>query len=171
MNKDKEYDQLLKTARKEKRIIARKPINQDQILKLTLPLPTSVNKMYRIGRRGSFELTQEARNYKEASQLLAKQQIRKQKYSIEPQGVWLVMEVTYYFPDREKRDCHNQHKLLADTLEGLAYENDRWVIIRDKTVVCDELRPRLEIEINCQKRTDYIEIINQKEKVKKKKTI
>ena len=55
--------------------------------------------------------------------------VEQQNYQIEEEGVWLIAELTFYFPDKRRRDCHNMHKLIMDSLECVAFVDDRWVLV------------------------------------------
>ena len=80
------------------------------------------------------------------NQIVAREK-EKQKYTMEKKGVWLIVEITYYFPDRIRRDGHNMHKVLADALNGCAYVDDQFILIRDIEIKYDKNNPRLEIVI------------------------
>lgn len=116
------------------------------MLKLTLPVVPSVNHCYRnvaINRR---IMTPRGRAWVQEAQLKAKLAARKQGWSFS-QGEKLVMELTTYWPDKRRRDVHNQHKLLCDSLEGVLYKDDRWVLIRDIDFRVDRSNPRVEIKL------------------------
>jgi len=59
----------------------------------------------------------------------------------------LVMEVTIFWPDHRRRDADNCLKLLSDTLEGVLYEDDRWVLPRVVDFFVDKQNPRVEVRI------------------------
>ena len=73
--------------------------------------------------------------------------VKSQKYELEEEGVWLVCELTYYFPDLRRRDCHNMHKVVMDALEHVAFKEDRWVLVRDMHVGLDRKNPRIEVKL------------------------
>ena len=79
--------------------------------------------------------------------LLTSSAIREQGYKMEEEGVWLIVELKYYYPDLRRRDCHNMHKLVIDGLESLAFKDDRWVLVQDKFVGLDKDNPRIEVTI------------------------
>ena len=57
----------------------------------------------------------------------------------------IIMEVWTYWPDYRRRDTHNAHKLLADALESILYDDDRYVLMRDMDYNVDKKNPRVEI--------------------------
>lgn len=57
----------------------------------------------------------------------------------------VVVELVVYWPDNRRRDCHNLHKLLADVLEGIVVNDDRWMLLRDMDFSIDREEPRIEI--------------------------
>lgn len=73
--------------------------------------------------------------------------VKSQNYKLEEEGVWLVCELTYYFPDKRRRDCHNMHKIVMDALEHVAFKEDRWVLVRDMHVSLDKELPRIEVKL------------------------
>ena len=73
--------------------------------------------------------------------------VKSQNYKLEEEGVWLVCELTYYFPDKRRRDCHNMHKIVMDALEHVAFKEDRWVLVRDMHVGLDRKNPRIEVKL------------------------
>lgn len=113
-------------------------------MRLTLPVVPSVNHCYRnvaINRR---IMTPTAKAWVQEVQLKAKLAAREQGWRFSSNEK-LVMELTTYWPDRRKRDTHNQHKLLCDALEGVLYKDDRWVLIRDIDFRLDRGKPRVEV--------------------------
>jgi crossover junction endodeoxyribonuclease RusA len=118
-------------------------------LKVTLALPPSVNhshrewyskgRMMRVPTKKTKEWTLDAKCLvMEAAKNSEWQCISKQK---------VVVEIEVYWPDKRKRDMHNLHKLLADALEGLVYDDDRWALLRDIDFNYDKKNPRMELKI------------------------
>lgn len=114
------------------------------MLKLTLPVVPSVNHCYRNVSVNRRILTPKAKAWVQEVQLKAKLAARKQGWRFSSNEK-LVMELTTYWPDKRRRDTHNGHKLLADSLEGVLYKDDRWVLIRDMDFRVDRGNPRVEI--------------------------
>lgn len=116
-------------------------------LKLTLTLPPSVNHCYRnVTRNGrtARALSREASDWKLQAAWYAKAVAKTKKWKCLPVGVKVVMELYAYWPDERKRDMNNLHKLLPDALEGIIFENDQYVLIRDMDFSVDTKHPRVE---------------------------
>jgi crossover junction endodeoxyribonuclease RusA len=116
-------------------------------LKLTLPLPPSVNHCYftcpRTGRR---LLSKKANDYIKNTQLIAKLAAYDQGWTpTNKQKV--IVELWWYFPDHMTRDTHNGLKLLLDALEKAVYDNDRYALPRIQDWDIDKTDPRVEVEI------------------------
>ena len=113
-------------------------------MKLTLPLPPSLNAAYRsvtIRGHGRVLLSKDGRAYKE--------DVKKLLMGLESFGsARLVVAYTYYFKDKRKNDLANREKLLSDALEGMLFDNDnqidRMTLIRGGI---DKANPRVEIEV------------------------
>lgn len=141
---------LIKQARENNDLIRVKPKNPRKKLKLTLPMCPSVNHAYKFVRGRRF-MTKDALMFMQTTHAIVEREKAKQKYSMEFKGVWLILEIRAYFPDRKVRDVHNMHKILADALNGCAYVDDQFLLIRDMGVYLDKENPRLEIVIYPQK--------------------
>lgn len=143
----KQKEQAMKKKAKDNNDLFReKPQYPKQELNLVLPLCPSVNHIYKFVKGKRF-LTKTAIQYIKTVQDIVTVEKIKQGYKMEGQGVWLVAELTFYFPDRRRRDCHNTHKLLADSLEGEAFIDDRYLLIRDMDVFYSQSEPRIEVKI------------------------
>ena len=124
-----------------------KPKYPNQKLKITIPLAVSVNHLYMF-RRGKRFMTKKGEKYMRDVFQITQSAIDNQNYIPEEEGVWQVCELTFYFPDKRVRDCHNMHKLVMDALEGVAFPNDRWILVRDMYVGLDKKLPRIEVELS-----------------------
>lgn len=120
------------------------PKYPDQKLHVTLPVPPSVNHMYIMTGR-SKTLTREAIEYVRESQKRTKEAMMEQGWKVEEEGVWLYCDLYFYFKDRRKRDTHNTLKILMDSLEFLAFEDDYYVLVRTHSVKLDRENPRVEM--------------------------
>jgi crossover junction endodeoxyribonuclease RusA len=78
--------------------------------------------------------------------MIAKSAAREQSW-VYSRGEKLVIELWAFWADGKKRDIHNLHKILCDCLEGILYENDSWVLVRDIDFCVDKRNPRVEIRI------------------------
>ena len=120
------------------------PKYPNQKLNLTLPLAVSVNHLYKFVNGKRF-MTKAGQDYMNEVMKIASIEVMNQGYKIEEEGVWLIAELTFYFPDNRRRDCHNMHKLVMDSLEYIVFKDDRWVLIHDMYVGLDRKNPRIEI--------------------------
>ena len=123
-----------------------KPKYPNQELNVILPLAVSVNHLYMF-KRGKRFMTKKGLDYMQLAMKVVQEQVDKQKYILEEEGVWLICELRFYFPDLRRRDCHNQHKLILDALEHIAFKEDRWVLVRDMYVGLDKELPRIEVKL------------------------
>ena len=115
-------------------------------LKLTLPIPTSVNAMYTMKR----SLTADARKFQKIANALINEAIDEQNWQLTEKGVWIYIDMIYYFPDRKTRDSHNCLKMLMDVMQDRLYENDMYALPRIQSVEYDKENPRVEILITLQ---------------------
>ena len=111
-------------------------------LELSVPVPPSVNHMYYNTRGGGKRLTKLAETYLQRVRAYAKQCIEEQGWAVPEKGVWLKMELVFYFPDKRIRDSHNCLKILLDALEGACFINDYYIVPRILTVELDKENPR-----------------------------
>lgn len=125
-------------------LIREKPNYPNQYLHITLPVPPSVNHMYQSAGRGR-RLTKEAMQYIRIAQEECKAKVKKYGWKKDVEGVWYVMDLYYFFPDKKIRDSHNTLKILTDALEGLVFPNDYYVMPRIQNVTLDRENPRLEL--------------------------
>lgn len=119
--------------------------------RLILPLPPSINAQYRNyttpnGRRMR-QPTAEAQHWtRDAGFLLLNWRQLKGWKMPEPEQK-VIVRLWFYWPNKQRRDTHNYHKLLLDVAEGILYPDDRWVLVRDMDFAVDPRHPRLELEI------------------------
>lgn len=121
------------------------PKYPNQVLTLTIKVPPSVNHMYIHKRNGQKILTTAAKQYIKTIQDLCKKEMKKQNWKKDKESVWYVMDMYFYFQDKRKRDSHNCLKLLMDSLEGLLFTNDYFILPRIQYVTLDRENPRVEI--------------------------
>ena len=127
-------------------LIRLKPKYPNQELNVVIPLGVSVNHLYMF-KRGRRFMTKKGQDYMQKVMMIVDNTVKSQNYKLEEEGVWLVCELTYYFPDLRRRDCHNQHKVVMDALEHVAFKEDRWVLVRDMHVGLDRENPRIEVKL------------------------
>lgn len=121
------------------------PTCPDLSLDFTIKIPPSVNHMYIQTKGGSKILTKDAKEYIKHTQNVVKKKMREIGYSVEEPGVWHYMDLYFYFPDKRIRDSHNCIKILMDSLEGLLFMNDYYIMPRIQDVQLDRDNPRLEV--------------------------
>lgn len=129
------------------------PEHPGQHITLKLPIPISINHMYQSAGYKK-RLTTKASQYIKTAQDVTKKAMKEQGWKKEREGVWFVMDLYFYFPDKRIRDSHNCIKLLTDCLEGLLFTNDYFILPRIQYVALDRENPRLEIVYYPQEQED-----------------
>jgi crossover junction endodeoxyribonuclease RusA len=125
-------------------------ISPRKFLKLSLPVPPSVNALHYNTRGGGRRLTAKAQNYIRDSRALIHDYVDEQRWSIPDKRVWLYVDMVFYFPDRRIRDASNCLKLLLDVMEGIVYHNDYIALPRIQSVEYDKEHPRVEVCVSSQ---------------------
>ena len=120
------------------------PLYPNQKITVILPMPVSLNHMYQTAGQKK-RLTTKASQYIKTAQDITKKAIKEQGWHKDADGVWYVMDMYFFYPDKRIRDSHNYLKLLMDCLEGLLFPNDYFVLPRIQYVALDRDNPRLEI--------------------------
>jgi Holliday junction resolvase RusA-like endonuclease len=131
-------------------------LSKELKLNLTLPLPTSINKLYinqmswnpksktRIST-GKRILSKDGEKTKKQIINKAKDQLQGQNWSYDfTLDNYIYMDTIIYF-NRKGRDDNNIYKLLCDALEKVVYENDSRVLIRTQRILYDTNNPRVEV--------------------------
>ena len=95
-------------------------------------------------------LTADARKFQKIANALINEAIDEQNWQITEKGVWIYIDMIYYFPDRKTRDSHNCLKMLMDVMQDRVYENDMYALPRIQSVEYDKENPRVEILITLQ---------------------
>lgn len=116
-----------------------------QELSIVVPVTPSVNHMYIVNRNGALILTKKAKEYIKIVQNACKKSMKQLKWKTENENVWYYMDMYFYFPDKRIRDSHNCIKLLLDSLQGLLFPNDYFVMPNIRHVTLDRDNPRIEI--------------------------
>jgi len=112
-----------------------------QIMKITIPgNPISVNHYTANTRFGRKYLTKKAKEYQKVV-LLSCEGIDK------PFLGDVEVKVKYFFGDRRRRDLLNYDKVWADSLEGIAYIDDKQIVKAYLEKHYDKGAPRTEVEI------------------------
>ena len=129
-------------------------------LRVSLPLPPSVNHMYVRTYRGGVKLTRKAEEYVRDSRALINLAIEEQYWLKQPKSTWFYVDVIFFMPDRRVRDSHNMLKLLLDVMQGIVFDNDYYAMPRIQAVEYDTHHPRVEVCI-------FPQLRNSREKGKK----
>ena len=120
------------------------------MLKLTLPIPPSTNHSHheistkngrrmRVPSKATKDWTKFARDAAESA-------MRDQQFPyITDEKV--ILRYWVFWPDKRKRDCANLLKVALDALEGVVYNNDRYVLPRAIDYSSDKGDARIELEI------------------------
>jgi Holliday junction resolvase RusA-like endonuclease len=133
---------------------------QEQMrLKLTLPLPVSINALY-INQTfydpkkkthvptGKRMLSPKGRKAKKDIQIATRKQMKGQEWDFEyTRSHYLYQDMVVYF-NRMGRDSDNLLKCLNDSLKELAYYNDDKILTRVQKVMVDSNNPRIEVELH-----------------------
>lgn len=126
------------------------PTNPHKTLKMSLPLPPSVNALHVGLQNGSRKLSYKAKNYFRDARGKINVEIEEQKWVKQSKSTWLYIDLVFYMPDRRIRDSHNMLKLLLDVLQDVVYDNDYYVMPRIQSVELDKENPRVEFKIFAQ---------------------
>jgi len=110
-------------------------------MRLTLPIPPSVNHLYARNRYGGLYLTDAANTWKTAAGWLAKEWWKK-----EPTAKQVILNIWIYWNDKRRHDADNIQKLLLDALTGIVWVDDRQVMPRVMGLEVDKGNGRIEIE-------------------------
>lgn len=137
-----------------------------QILKLTSPIPLSVN--HYLGTRAILKNgkpmaiiyeTGEAKKYKQKFSEYIKEQVKLQNWIMSKDKTQhIYCDCVFYF-DRTDKDCNNYFKLLLDSIteSESVWIDDKVVCERVHRIYYDSNNPRIELTIY---RTDYIGIFD-----------
>lgn len=123
------------------------PRYPQQIFKMSMPMPPSVNHMYYNTKRGGKRLTSKAQKFFDEQQKHTYQEMIKQGWKQEEGDVWFEMHCDYYMPDKRIRDTHNTFKIMIDVLQGIIFKNDYFIKPHVNKVELDRENPRVEITI------------------------
>jgi Holliday junction resolvase RusA-like endonuclease len=117
-----------------------KNTKKDTMFRIVIPcLPETDNHTYL--QRGKIRfMTKEARQWKEMTQILCKQEWKK-----EPMKGELVADVTFYL--KRERDVHGSSKNLMDSMQGIIYDDDKQFTHVTFHKIMDKQNPRVEIRI------------------------
>lgn len=133
--------------------------NKHLEIKLILPLPVSINKLYinqytwnpktktRVPT-GKRIMSEEGKKIKKLIQLEAIKQLQSQEWDYEWTKTNYIYQDCYIYMNRAGRDDNNIFKLLNDSLEKIVYDNDSHVLTRTQRILIDSENPRVELSIS-----------------------
>ena len=102
----------------------------------------------------SKHLNTRAQQYVRTASAIINESIEDQGWQLTPKGIWLYLDMVFYFKDRRVQDAQNCLKLLLDIMQGRVYQNDMNALPRIQGVDYDKQYPRLELCITHQKEKD-----------------
>lgn len=138
---------IIKEAKDCNDLYRSEPKYPNKKLRVSLPLPPSVNSMYAPTKHGGKRLTSKAKQYIITSQALIHQAIDEQRWVIQDVATWYYADLVVFMPDRIIRDSHNLLKLLLDVMQDIVFDNDYYVMPRIQSVELDVENPRVELSI------------------------
>ena len=108
-------------------------------------MPVSVNRWVQISNRGGLIKTANARDWEQTAMWTA--QAWRQETGWRPTyRRKIVADYWIWWPDRRRHDPSNIEKVMWDALEGIVYDDDRWLIPRCQDFGVDGDNPRVELE-------------------------
>lgn len=128
-------------------------------LKLTIPIPPSINNDYMKSRafiikvkgkptaKSMMYASSVAKNFKKDMVKLIKKEIEIQEFNREDK--FTRIDYTFFFP-RTSMDTNNYYKCFIDAVtetDGLIWNDDNISLNRDKRIYYDSANPRVEVEI------------------------
>ena len=114
-------------------------------LRLVLTIPVSVNDWVRVSRTGGIYKTVRAKEW--ACTAMWEAKVWRQKTGWHPtHHRKIVADYWIWWPDTRRHDPSNIEKVMWDALEGIVYDDDRWVLPRCQDFGVDERNRRVELE-------------------------
>lgn len=115
-------------------------------LKLTLPLPMSVNHIYGKGKWGNTYLKTEGKQYKEVNIKYIRKEVKKQDWDKLKEGEYCYLDEVVYM-NKAGRDADNLKKLTQDTIteSKVVWVDDKYCLPRTNRIYIDKYNPRQEI--------------------------
>jgi crossover junction endodeoxyribonuclease RusA len=114
-------------------------------LKLSLPVPPSLNSAYRNVRINCRIPTIETKMFMRKAADIAFKSIKNQSWKMSEEKT--VVEMTFFWKDKRKRDCDNYKKVVLDSLKKIVFKDDNIVLDRTMNYFVDKENPRLELRI------------------------
>jgi Holliday junction resolvase RusA-like endonuclease len=143
-------------------------------LEMTLPVPTSLNKLYinqysynpksrmRVPT-GKRILSPEGTKCKNELQAEARVQMQGQDWDYDwTKEGYCYLDTVIYFA-RRGTDDNNIYKLLCDALESICYDNDSRILVRTQKIMYSPNNPRVEVSITP---VEYVGVFDSEEEAK-----
>ena len=108
-------------------------------------MPVSVNNWVRVNRWGKIYKSNQAREWATEAMWSAKRWRQQTGWQPTHQQK-IIAEYWIWWPDSGRHDPSNIEKVLWDALEGILYDDDRWVLPRCQDFAVDRQHPRVELE-------------------------
>ena len=108
--------------------------------RLTLPMPPSANRLWRMDKRGFMRLSAEARDYKSVVAVLA------MRDGVVLQGGPLAVTLEVYRAQKSG-DLDNRIKPVLDALQGVMFIDDKQIIEIHAYRYDDKYNPRIEVTV------------------------
>ena len=113
-------------------------------LRLTTELAPSINHCYYTARNGMRLLKKDAKEWVARTRAIAAKAVQDQGWAMTTDEK-LVVDIMTFWKDRRRHDVHNGIKILADSLEGIVYADDKMLLPRYTDFTLDRDNPRLEM--------------------------
>ena len=117
--------------------------------RLILPLPPSVNHSHHQVRKGNRLMkipSRQTKDFTHEAGWLAKEWAQKTGWT-KTVKTKLYLRYYIYWPDRRKRDAGNVEKVLSDSLKGILFDDDQYVLPQAMDFSVDRGNPRVEVEL------------------------
>ena len=123
-------------------------MKKTKILKLTLPLPSSINHIYGRNKFGSTYLKKEGKDYKKINGEYIKQEVVKQGWDKLLEFEYCYLDEVVYM-NKKGRDSDNLKKLTQDTITEceVVWFDDTYCMPRTNRIYIDKNNPRIEITL------------------------
>jgi len=114
------------------------------IYHVMIPLPPSVNRIWRKNKFGSIYLTPEGEEYKNNLLFGLHSFKKKVEAELSYHQLWwtdlqnIIFNMKYFFKDERRRDTHNYIKIIADAFQDVFEVDDRHFLFREIEKVIDK---------------------------------
>lgn len=117
-----------------------------KVLTVSIPIPPSINHAYYYHGNKKIR-TAVTKAYDANVQKIIREAMIAQNVTMFPEDTKIRMDMWFHFPDARKRDTHNTFKIPMDSMEGILYHNDYWVLPNIVDFDIDRENPRLELKL------------------------